>query len=141
MTATYIEPLTPVRGWLRTLGLVGQRVYVVGQGGLPTEAFVNADDAGDLAGTVIGISRVGGGVDTPFDRPLVQFDCWAPKAGAATVAAELAADLCTHLDQLTYRPVVLDELVLQGASIESNLPVPSTHPRHVVTADVTVKAR
>lgn len=142
MTAiTYVEPLTPLRDWLRGSGLA-DKVYVVGQSGLPTEAFVGGDDAADLIGTVIGITRIGGGTDHPFDRPLIQFDCWAPRAGAATVAGDVAAALCTELEQPgLYGPIPLAGMWLRAAGIVSNLPISSTHPRHAVTADVVVQAR
>jgi hypothetical protein len=139
--ATYTEPLTPLRDWLRGLDLAA-KVYVIGQGGLPAEAFRGGDDAADLVGTVLALTRAGGGTDFPYDRPLIQFDCWAPRAGAATVAGDLAAALCTELEQPgLYGPVPLADLWLISAAVNSNIPVSSTHPRHVVTADVTVQAR
>lgn len=142
MTVTYVEPMTPLRDWLRTVDDLADAVYVVGQGGLPPEAFVNANTEADLEGRTIGIQRVGGGVDLAFDRPLIQFDCWAPRSGPATEAARLAAALCVALrDPEQHGPVPLTGLWFLGADVLSNLPVPSTHPRHVVTADVTTQAR
>lgn len=142
MTVTYVEPMTPLRDWLRTLDTLDAAIYVVGDKGLPAEAFAGDNEAADLAGPTIGITRVGGGVDPPFDRPLVQFECSTPRAGAATAAGRLAADLCTALeDPLMHGPVPLAGLWLISAEVVSNVPTPSTHPRHVVTADVTTQAR
>jgi hypothetical protein len=144
MTATtYVEPLTPIRDWLRGLDDdLAANVYVTNVGTIPTDAYVGRDDANDLTRATIGIARVGGGVDTPFDRPLVQFDCRVPKTGPATAAGMLAGRLCTILDGPgLYGPVPMTGLWLLAADVQSNLPFPDRFPRHVVTADVTVQAR
>jgi hypothetical protein len=140
MPVTYVEATTALRDWLRTTS-IADAVFAVGYSGLPADAFVSGQETGDLVGTVVGVSRVGGGVDLPFDRPLIQFDCWAPKGGAPIAAGQLAATLCTVLDGVALEPVQLDDVTLHGADIVSNVPLPGTHPRYVVTADVTIKAR
>lgn len=127
-TVTYAPASAALRDWLRGLnlaGVVGARVFV---GGIPDGTAMPA----------VEVTRVGGITDAPFDRPLVQFDCWS---ASGTQAETVAAALMTLLESSA--GVALSGVRLLGATCQSPVFLPDDAARlarYVVTAEVTFKA-
>lgn len=139
--------ITPLRDWMRAHGgfavLVGVESAVgvpnvrrIWADALPAKVWVN----NTLAAAHIVIQRVGGGTDSPLDRPLVQLEVWGR---TGTEAETVMAGALTIMESTISGTVLASGLRFRGWTTVSIVPFPdppTDQPRYIATGEIAVAA-